>query len=142
MPPRTLDDALADAMRASARLTEDTREPLRWEWDSRFSAVLSVVKSPLDLPVLELVGGLFPVGWDHRTISQAPDSVRALASDWGLKVGQRLFTLDPADDPLFFAAWWPWGAGTTFSLRISCTARGPAAEARDPLTQLRRWFSV
>lgn len=139
--PRALDDVLADAMGASARLVEATRE-LRWEWDSRFSAVLCVVKSPRDVAVLELVAALFPSGWDGKTISQAPDPVRALASDWGLKAGQRLFTLDPADDPLFFAAWWPWGAGTTFSLRISCVAGSPAVEGHDPLTQLRRWFSL
>jgi hypothetical protein len=143
MLPRTPDDSLADAMRATARLTEATRDFLRWEWDSRFSAALSVVKSPRDLIVLELIVGLFPSAWDHQTIAQAPDSVRALVSAWGgLMAGQRLFTLDPADDPLFFAAWWPWGGGTAFSLRVSCAVSSQAAKGCDPLNQLRRWFSV
>jgi hypothetical protein len=142
MPPRTPDDALSDAMHASARLVEATREDLRWEWDARFAAVLGVIKAPRDVPALELLGGLFPGAWDHQTIAKAPDPVRARASAWGgLSAGQRLFTLDPSDDPLFFAAWWPWGGGAKSSLRISC-ASSPAAEGHDPLTQLRRWFSV
>ena len=143
MSSRAPDDVLADAMRAAARLTEATAEPLLWEWDSRFSAALSVVKSPRDLPVLDLVGALFPAGWDHQTLSKAPESVRKVAKAWGgLGAGQRLFTLDPADDPLFFAAWWPWGDKTTFSLRIGCAVRGADAQGRDPLAQLRRWFSL
>jgi hypothetical protein len=143
MPSRTLDDAMADATRAAARLAEATAEPLSWEWDSRLSAVLSAIEAPRHLPVLELVGALFPATWDHRTLSTAPELVRKIASAWGgLSSGQRLFTLEPEDDPLFFAAWWPWGDGTTFSLRISCVARGAAAKGRDPLAQLRRWFSV
>ena len=53
-----------------------------------------------------------------------------------------MLTLDPADDPLLFAAWWPWGCGTTVSLRVSCVAYSPAAEASRPLDLLQTCFEL
>ncbi len=138
MTRRTPAEALKAAEHASARLIGESGDLLRWEWDSRFSAVLSVVKVPNDRPVLELAGAVFTADWNEKTIGGAPEPVRALAATWGLNPGQRLFTLDPEDDPLLFAAWWPWGSGTTASLRIATYAR----EAADPVAELRRWFSL
>jgi len=80
MAPRTPDQALAEVTRAAARLAEASRELATWEWDSRFSAALGVVKAPHHLPVLELLGELFPLGWDSRTLSQAPEAVRKVAA--------------------------------------------------------------
>ncbi len=143
MALRTPDQALADVTRAVGRLTAASRGLLTWEWDSRFSAALGIVKAPHHLPILELLGQLFPRAWDDRTLRQAPEAVRLVAAAWGgMQAGQRLLVIEPADDPLFFAAWWPWGSGTTFSLRISCAARSAAAKDCEPLTQLRRCFAL
>jgi len=112
---------------------------LRWEWDGRFAAALAVVKVPADAPVLALVSQAFAGSWDSQTILQAPDRARLLESCWGgLQRGQRLFSLDLGDEPLLFAAWWPWGSGTTFSLRVGCAASDPA----EGEALLRRLFSL
>ena len=137
-----LEEVLRGAERVAAQLVEGGRELLRWEWDGRFSAALAVVKAPGHEPVLELLARLFPFAWDSTSVARAPEPVRAVADDWGLKAGQRLFTLDPGDDPLLFAAWWPWGNGNTFSVRVGCIADDEAAEKADPDAQLRRWFGL
>jgi hypothetical protein len=120
---RTTSDVLA-AIEATTALLRSA--PLRWEWDGRFSAALAVVEAPADTATLALIGQAFTTAWDAQTIKQAPDATRKLASSWGLQRSQRLFTLEIDDDPLLFAAWWPWGSGTTFSLRVGCTASDPA----------------
>jgi hypothetical protein len=139
MTERTRSEALAEAERVSTTLIAASRELLRWEWDSRFSAALAVVKAPNDRTVLELLASSFVHAWERDSVAGAPAEVRTIAAAWGLNAGQRLFTLDPADDPLLFAAWWPWGNPTTASLRIGCSARG---SSDDPLDELRRWFSL
>lgn len=136
-------EALAEAEAASVHLVDGSGKLLSWEWDDRLSAALASVEAPNDRDVLELVGAVFSDSWEHEDLEQAPESVRALASDWGgLAPGQRLFALDPASDPLLFAAWWPWGNGTTFSLRVGCAARSAEAEETDAVAMLRGWFSV
>jgi hypothetical protein len=120
---RTKGDVLAAIEAVTARLTGAS---LRWEWDDRFAAALAVVEAPADQAVLALVSQVFAAAWDAQTIQQAPDAARELASSWGLQRSQRLFALDLDDDPLLFAAWWPWGSGTTFSLRVGCSASDAA----------------
>jgi len=118
-------------------------ELLRWEWDDRFRAALAAVKSPHHTEVLALLAAHLPTVWDHQSIRQASGPVVQLSRDWGgLRPGQLMYTLDPADDPLLFGVWWPWGGNTTFSLRVGCVVVSDAAGALEPLATLRRLLDV
>jgi hypothetical protein len=116
---------------------------LRWEWDERFGAALAVVKVPHHETVLQLVQRLFQHAWDHQNVDSAPEQVQVQADQWGgLESGQQMFVLEPNDDPLLFVAWWPWGSGTTFSLRLSCASPSGAAPASNSLALLRQWCGL
>jgi hypothetical protein len=128
---------LGDVERVCRAMIDQGRGLLAWEWDSHFSAALSVTKDPQHHKVIEVIEGLFPSVWTHETIQQAPERIVDLCDSWGgLRPGQRLFTFDPSDDPLLFAAWWPWGGGKTFSLRIGCVT----SFDEDLVKQLRTYF--
>lgn len=127
--------------RVCQALIEQGRDLLVWEWDSRFSAALSVTKNPQHRKVITLLEELFPSVWTHENIQGAPERIVELSNDWGgLRPGQKMFTCDPSEDPLLFAAWWPWGSGTTFSLRISCITSSAGATSLDLLAQLKTYF--
>lgn len=125
---------------ASRQLIAGT-QPLRWEWDDRFSAARLVVQAADAPRILALVRAQFSGGaWQSTTIKQAPALARTLAGKWGgLQQGQELFAADLADVPLLFASWWPWSGGATFSLRVGADTRGAALEMS---ALLRRCFSL
>lgn len=140
---RTPSQIIAEAETVFARLVEDSLDLMMWEWDGRFSAVAGAVSEPDHLHILELIGGLLPNIWDYQSLEQAPDPVQRVAEEFGgLRPGQQLFTADATDDPMFLGAWWPWGSGKRFSLRITCTIRSEEAKEADPLSMLRRLFPI
>jgi len=116
---------------------------LGWEWDSRFSAALAVVKDPQHHEVLDLVQAQLAAAWDYKSIRQAPGPVAELARAWGgLRPGQQMFTCDSPGALMLFAVWWPWGGDTTFSLRIGCVAEGAGAEGLDLPALIKRCFGL
>lgn len=124
-------DVMVQVDAALARLVVETRE-LIWDWDRRFDTAVGRVSAPEHLAVLALLDSCFAHRWDHQDLREAPDMAREIADAWGgLRPGQRLYTLDPVAQPLLFAAWWPWGSGKTFSVRIGCVmpAGGETKEA-------------
>ena len=136
-------EGLEQAAAAALRLFEQSEALLSWEWDGRFGAALAVIKAPQDEQVLGMIQTIFSLAMDHQTVGQAPASVQEAAKSWGgLRGDQRLFVLDPAADPLLFAAWWPWGGATTFSLRVGCKAQSDQIAQAEILTALRGWFSL
>jgi len=125
---------------ASRQLIAGT-QPLRWEWDDRFSAARLVVQAADAPRILALVRAQLPGGaWQAESIKQAPALARTLAGKWGgLQQGQELFTFDLDQAPVLFASWWPWSGGTTFSLRVSGAACGAEVEMS---ALIRRCFSL
>ena len=132
---RSTAETMVDLEAALERLAAGTRE-LTWDWDRRSSTAVGRVSAPEHLAVLTLLDDTFASCWDHQSIGAAPDVTRTIADGWGgLRPGQRLYTFDPDDAPLLFAAWWPWGSGTTFSVRFGCylppgADTQPAVDAR------------
>jgi hypothetical protein len=117
---------------------------LRWEWDGRFGAALSVFTKAESAQVLAVVKGALPMSWDARTIGSAPELVRACAKALGgLQGGQLAFATGNDAAAVVFAAWWPWGNGENISLRISAACAGLAADAEEQLErQVRQWFGL
>ena len=139
MEPRTPKDVLVELEQACRALAGD----LSWEWDSRFSAALSVAHAPQHHDLLGSVAQQLPSPWDAASIREAPPRLVTLSQAWGgLRPGQQMFTRDPDDNPLLYAVWWPWGGDQTFSLRVTCAAGTEEAEALDPLSVLRACFGL
>ena len=114
---KTVDEVVAELSQVCRAIAAGA--DLQWEWDGRFGCALATLKEDRREAVLTLLATHFPEGrWESSTIGTAPETVGAIAKAWGLRGGQALYTLDPAAEPLLFAAWWPWGGNTTFSLRI------------------------
>ena len=54
-----------------------------------------------------------------KSLAGAPEGVKALVEKCGgLRAAQLLFWGGPDDAAGVFGLWWPWGDGTTVSLRI------------------------
>jgi hypothetical protein len=127
---------------ALQRLADGTRE-LVWDWDRRFGTAVGRVSDPDHLAVLTLADDCVAHRWDHETIDDAPNLVREICNGWGgLRPGQLLWASDPTETPLLFAAWWPWGSGTTFSLRIGCQMGDDAPAQTEMVKRLRSLFSA
>lgn len=60
-----------------------------------------------------------PSSWSAQSVAEAPDEVRALVDRCGgLRASQLLFWGGAVGGAGAFGLWWPWGDGTTVSLRI------------------------
>jgi len=124
-------------------MLEATQDLAAWEWDDRYFAALAVIESPHESDVLASLSELLPHSWNHVDIKSAPEPVLQVSGVWGgLMVDQLMFALDPGDDPMLFASWWPWGSRLKFSLRVSCSARGEAVVKSDPQAKLRSYFGL
>jgi hypothetical protein len=57
--------------------------------------------------------------WTAQTLAAAPEDVRKVAEGCGgVRSSQLLFWGGDTGAPGAFGLWWPWGDGTTVSLRI------------------------
>ena len=69
--------------------------------------------------ILSTVSNEFDRQWDATTISNASGLIGELANSFfGISPGQIIFTSEQGAGLILFAAWWPWGNGSTISLRI------------------------
>ncbi|MCK5795960.1 MAG: hypothetical protein KAI47_02175 [Deltaproteobacteria bacterium] len=106
---------------ACATLADRMGEPLQWEWDARFSAALVVIKEAQKTDALAALDAVLPQRFETSTIAGASPETRELANAWGgLRAGQSLSMLT-VEDAVLVGVWWPWGSGTTFSLRVTIT---------------------
>jgi hypothetical protein len=91
-----------------------------WSWDPRFKCVTSSFGKDIADRARASMAGVLDGEWSSTTINQAPDETRTLAARFGgVRDGQLLFTGDVVEGRMhLFALWWPWGDGTTVSLRV------------------------
>ena len=112
------DDAWASVFAALERL-RDRWPDANWTYDRRLKCVASSFPIAHDPAARAAIADVLTVSWSAETLPTAPDGVRALAeSCGGLRASQLLFWGGGADGPGVFGLWWPWGDGTTISLRI------------------------
>ena len=122
---------------ACRALLQTTPDDANWNWDREYHAALLILRAGREAALLEQLGSLMPWTWTRHDIGNAPSQVRHVCGIWGgLMVAQRLFVLDPDDDPMLFASWWPWGNRQKFSLRVGCYARSDVVIRADPQRKL------
>ncbi len=93
---------------------------LLWQWDDRFKAVLAEFNVSSKDSVREVLERFLGNVQDSTDIDKAPDTVNTVINNFGgLMKGQLFFNSDIDRNTFIFCAWWPWGNGTTISIRIA-----------------------
>ena len=101
------------------RISLNIPEQCPWRWDKEFNLALTVIDRQDEI-MIELPLTLeFAHKWDFATINDAEAPIcEFFQSGFGVVPGQKVFTTDPVDGIVLFAAWWPWGDDERISLRL------------------------
>jgi hypothetical protein len=120
------------------------RGGLSWKWDSRFETVLAGFCVDNKDRVRAILERYLSFTWDSSNIGNAPDIVRMINSHLGgLMSGQLLFSSDPNQAALVFCAWWPWGDGTTISIRLGLSHKKLSeSEKAEQIKVFKGWFGI
>ena len=112
------DDPWAALFAALERLRNGWPSP-DWTYDRRLKCVASSIPLTRDAAARTAMAEVLPTSWSVDTLSVAPPGVRDLIEKCGgLRASQLLFWGGGPATPGAFGLWWPWGDGTTVSLRI------------------------
>ena len=124
-------------------ISEDSRELLNWDWDSRFGAVVTSFSKEDEEAVFSMLKKHFDEEYDNNRISAAESNVQRLAGSFGgVRAGQKLFIKKDDDTYIIFGAYWPWGNGTTVSLRIGIKAADNVTASDMELAgMVKSWFN-
>lgn len=90
-----------------------------WSYDRRLKCVASSIPLAKEAEARAAIGDVLTQSWSAATLASAPEPVQALAqSCGGLRASQLLLWGGAPDGAGPFGLWWPWGDGTTVSLRV------------------------
>jgi hypothetical protein len=90
-----------------------------WMYDRRLKCVASSFPLAREGEARAAMLEALPTSWSADSLPTAPPGVQGLIEKCGgLRASQLLFWGGAADGPGAFGLWWPWGDGTTVSLRI------------------------
>ena len=90
-----------------------------WTYDRRLRCVTSSFPTSSEAAATAAMARVLPTSWTSNSVSSAPDDVRTLTTACGgLRAGQKVFWGADELAPGAFGLWWPWGDGTTVSIRI------------------------
>lgn len=105
----------------SNRLIESFGDLLTWQWDENKHVLLAEFASGKADEVISILQQILPNEWNNKTIKKAPSSLRVELGNYAKLVKeQRIFTDTPQFDKKGIAALlWPWGHGSTLSLRLT-----------------------
>lgn len=132
-------------IRASCEgLAEAGDDLFKWEWDDRFGAALSTFQDTREADVRALLAPGLPVCHDVKTIGDAQKLAQEIAKAFGgLRAGQKLLLSTEDQTPMLVGAWWPWGNGTTISLRVKLVVLGLSSEEKaELLDTFRGWLKL
>jgi hypothetical protein len=111
----------------------------RWEWDGRFGCALTTLNQGNEATGRAVLLAHLPAQWTRETLGQAPALVKQVcAVTGGLKGTQFVFSVN-LGEAVIYCLWWPWGDGTTFSVRVGVAS---ADSSSDPKVDLRAAFDV
>ncbi|MFT5757595.1 MAG: hypothetical protein ACI9LM_002331 [Alteromonadaceae bacterium] len=102
-------------------ITKPLEELLKWRWEESRQAILSEFASGKAEQTLAVLRSNFKDEWDRKTIKKAPKDLKdQLGELANITKEQKLFTRPATDQhPATLAIWWPWGHGSTLSLRLT-----------------------
>jgi len=110
---------------SSQQMLNELPSGLAWEWDDRFDVPLLVFPKDMEEEIHTLVKRHFTHQWDINSIKMSPPAIRKLLDKcFGIRDGQTVYATDTNREAFLFALYWPWGDGTTISLRVSLTGKG------------------
>jgi hypothetical protein len=90
-----------------------------WTYDRRLKCVASSFPVGREADARAAMADVLSTFFTPETLGGAPAGVQTLAeSCGGLRAAQLLFWGGGPDAPGVFGLWWPWGDGSTVSLRI------------------------
>jgi hypothetical protein len=90
-----------------------------WMYDRRLKCVASSIPLAREADARAAMAEVLPVSFSVDTLATASAGHRDLVEKCGgLRANQLLFWGGADDAPGVFGLWWPWGDGTTVSLRI------------------------
>jgi hypothetical protein len=105
------------------------QDTLTWKWDNRFPAVLTTFETEMEANLQPFLKQHLNAIWDNSNTDDAPDAVLdAISHFGGLMPGQLMFTSEPDRDILLCFAWWPWGNGSTISIRVAAYQKAMSDE--------------
>jgi hypothetical protein len=112
-------DGVWDSVFASLERLRDRWPSSDWTYDRRFKCVASSFPMTGESAARAAFAEALPGVWSSETLPGAPAGVQALIQTCGgLRAAQQLLWGGDADGPGPFGLWWPWGDGTTVTLRI------------------------
>ena len=90
-----------------------------WTYDRRLKCVASSIPINLEAEARAAMTEVLPTSFSAQTLAAAPENVRKVAEGCGgVRSSQLLFWGGELGGPGTLVLWWPWGDGTTVSLRI------------------------
>lgn len=109
-----------DALKTiSQRISLNLPENAPWRWDREFNLALTVIDRQDEIMVELPLTLEFPHKWDFSTIGDADAPIRDFfQAGFGIVPGQRVYTSNPVDGVVLYAAWWPWGDDERISIRL------------------------
>lgn len=127
-----------------AGLVNTFQDTLTWKWDGRFGAVLATCTKENKDDIQSSLENHLETIWDNSNTEDAPDVVLdAISHFGGLMPGQLLFTSDLNQDILLCCAWWPWGDGETFSIRVAPYSKKISDDDKAELhKKFKDWFGI
>lgn len=107
-----------------------------WRWDKEFNLALTVIDRKDEILVELPLTLEFSHKWDFSTIDDAEAPLREyFQTGFGVVPGQKLFTMDPVQGVVLYAAWWPWGDDARISLRMGLVS---VTNEKLPNTEVKR----
>ena len=96
-------------------------DQLTWRWEDRFSVMLSEFSRNKKDKTLSALRQEFQHEWNKKTIKKAPQEIKDHLGPLIKLSKDQLILACPATEtsPAMIALWWPWGHGSTYSLRLA-----------------------
>jgi len=107
--------------KTSQPILDQLTDLLTWQWEEKKEVLLAEFASGKTEDVLKVLKQSFLHEWDKHSIKKAPKSLlNELGDHANLTKNQTLYTLPPKpNQPTVVAILWPWGHGSTLSLRLT-----------------------
>ncbi|WP_076417986.1 hypothetical protein [Colwellia sp. UCD-KL20] len=106
---------------ASLDLIESFGELLTWRWEEEKNLMLAEFASGKADRVVAILHQEFSHEWNRKSIKKAPNSIKNELGDYSKLIkDQCIFTCSPKNnEKSVVALLWPWGHGSTLSLRLT-----------------------